>query len=118
MSQLTEEQIEEVVSAIQEYLSEGLDNLNYLGDGIKAYELEHHFTEEQMNTFYECQLIYGIKENYEEEDDEEEDKEELYTIERNYPWSSGSWFEDEESLDKSLEEEITNVIKRVIENVK
>ncbi|AEO93849.1 gp604 [Bacillus phage G] len=124
MSQLTEEQIEEVVEAIFDMVPEDLCGMGYFGEAIKHNGLEHLFTEEQMNTFHECQIVYGPlgsdeeEEENEDEDDDGEDNGCDYEVRHSYPWMSGSWYDYEESLDERIKEEITTVVKVVIKNVK
>lgn len=131
MSQFTNEQIEEVVNAIWNEMPEGHYVMFDFGTAIEENELQHLFTEDQMNVFSECDLKYQIDENEDDEeecdcgdgecdcdDDTEEEEGTYYEIRRDYPWSSGSWDTDEESLEENMKEEITRVVKLVIERKK
>lgn len=128
MSQLTKEQITEVVDAIYNAIPNENYTLAYFGAAIEDNDLQHLFTEDEMQTFHECQLTYQKEEIDEEEDDcdcaedetcnvcdaDEQDNSITYDVHRNYPWSSGSWYEDEDTLEDGLREEVERVVRLVI----
>ncbi|MDF2534244.1 MAG: hypothetical protein K0R18_401 [Bacillales bacterium] len=128
MSQLTDEQLKEVVDAIYNAIPDRHHSLAYFGAAIEDNGLEHLFTEEEMDAFHDCQLTYQAEEKEENDEDddcedgddcdceveEEEEEDVTYEVQRSYPWSSGSWLEGEDTLEDNLREEVERVVKIVI----
>lgn len=116
MNNLTKEQLEQIVESICSEIPESHYSMWYFGDAIRNNNLEHLFTENQMSVFDECELNFQDENEYNDDEDDSGNDKINYEVRRSYPWSSGSWTEDENSIEKGLKEEVTRVVKLVLEN--